>query len=323
MSNKIHNIPLTLIDPDPDQPRRYFDDDALAALSASIEDDGLLQPIEVTGNGNGRYTIVHGERRYRASRLAGCTTIRAIINDAILEGVDRLYRQAVENAQREDLGPIDEAKMYQRLMDAGESGSAISRRLGVSYATITNRLLWLDTEEDVQQLVNTGRLPRDPRAARALLSLPAGKPRIAMAKDLARRNAKIKTVVNACNALGERLAQRQKPTAPSAAPALSLSGVLPRNGRIGWERTRYVAAETCRACSLYDMAGIAEPAWAMMLETVKGTCDTCMAQVKPSITVCRECPMVDMLRRMAAVSAPERPSLNGNGRVKVGANGHV
>ena len=108
-------VRLDAIDPDPDQPRSVFNEDALRELSDSIRQDGVIQPIEVTQSSPGRYLIVHGERRWRAAQLAGLDTIPAVVRRRNYDEVTRFVRQVVENIQREDLNDVDRAAALLRL----------------------------------------------------------------------------------------------------------------------------------------------------------------------------------------------------------------
>jgi len=106
---------LDAIDPDPDQPRSTFNEDALRELADSIRQDGVIQPIEVTQSTTGRYLIVHGERRWRAAQLAGLEPIPAVVRRRDYDEVTRFVRQVVENIQREDLNDVDRAAALLRL----------------------------------------------------------------------------------------------------------------------------------------------------------------------------------------------------------------
>ena len=108
-------VRLDAIDPDPDQPRSTFHEDALRELADSIRQDGVIQPIEVTQSSPGRYLIVHGERRWRAAQLAGLETIPAVVRRRDYDEVTRFVRQVVENIQREDLNDVDRAAALLRL----------------------------------------------------------------------------------------------------------------------------------------------------------------------------------------------------------------
>ena len=113
--NKVETLPLREIEPDPGQPRKTFDDETLAELSASIAEHGLLQPIAVRPRASGGYLIVAGERRWRASRMAGLTEVPVIVKDVTDEQAMELA--LVENLQREDLDPVEEAAGIRELMD--------------------------------------------------------------------------------------------------------------------------------------------------------------------------------------------------------------
>ena len=122
-------VRVDAIDPDPDQPRSTFNDAGLLELAESIRQDGVIQPIEVTQSSPGRYLIVHGERRWRASQLAGLGTIPAVVRRRDYDDVTRFVRQVVENIQREDLNDVDRAaallrlrKLMQEELDATQAG---------------------------------------------------------------------------------------------------------------------------------------------------------------------------------------------------------
>lgn len=152
----VRMLPVRLIDPNPEQPRRRFDEDALKELAASIRAVGVLQPIIVAPAGE-RYTIVAGERRYRASRLAGLDEIPAIVRD--WDDQRRLEAALIENLQRDDLNPLEEAAGVRRLMDeAGLTQEKVAERLGKSRPAVANLLRLLTLADSVKQLVLAGRL---------------------------------------------------------------------------------------------------------------------------------------------------------------------
>lgn len=162
-------VPIDSVSPNPMQPRTDFDPERLAELVASIQKDGLLQPLIVRAAGNG-YTIVAGERRFRAARLAGLTELPVLLTEV---GTDvRLLELAlVENIQRENLNAIELALAYQRLItDCGLTQQELSGRVGKSRAAIANCLRLLSLPADIQDMVRHGRLTEG--HARALLVLP-------------------------------------------------------------------------------------------------------------------------------------------------------
>lgn len=149
-------IPVTLIDLNPDQPRRTFDPQALQELADSIREMGLLQPIVVRPMG-GRYQIVAGERRYRAARLAGLTALPCI-EKAFTDEEVRLAA-LIENLQRQDLNPMEQAVAIRSLMDtASLTQEEAARRLGKSRSALANTLRLLTLPDSVQQLVRDGAL---------------------------------------------------------------------------------------------------------------------------------------------------------------------
>ena len=163
-----NELPLDAISPNRDQPRSSFDDGQLRELADSIATHGVLQPLIVQPDGDG-YRIIAGERRLRAARLAGLSTVPAVVRTA--EGIEHLELALVENLQRADLNPIDEARGYRRLMDVGgHTQEQVARRVGKSRVTVTNSLRLLKLPQDMIAAVEHGDLSAG--HARALLAVP-------------------------------------------------------------------------------------------------------------------------------------------------------
>lgn len=160
-------IPLDAVDPNPRQPRDRFDSEPLQALADSIREVGLLQPIVVRPAGsNGRHALVAGERRLRAARIAGLTEIPAMIRDGDDQG--RLVEAVVENVQRQDLDPLEEAAAYRTLMeDFGLTHEQVAARVGKSRSAVTNSVRLLGLPGAIQTLLVGGKISAG--AARALL----------------------------------------------------------------------------------------------------------------------------------------------------------
>ena len=151
-SDRISHIKISLIDPKSDQPRKYFDKEALEQLAESIVENGLLQPILVREYGDGRYQIIAGERRFRASKIAGLSEIPAIV----LEKDDKKAAQIalIENIQREDLNPLEEALAYKSLAEEYDmTQEELSFKVGKSRSAIANMLRLLDLPDEVLTLV--------------------------------------------------------------------------------------------------------------------------------------------------------------------------
>jgi len=161
-------IPVTSISPNPRQPRRTFDDDALDELADSIREVGLLQPVVVRASGGGRYELIMGERRWRASQRAGLTEIAAIVRDT--PDTDLLRDALIENLHRQQLDPLEEAAAYQQLLDDfGATHEQLAQKIGRSRPHISNTLRLLNLPPTVQKRVAAGVLSAG--HARALLSL--------------------------------------------------------------------------------------------------------------------------------------------------------
>lgn len=165
---RLRELPIDEVHPNPAQPRRRHDTGSLEGLAASIRAVGVLQPVLVRDRRDGGFELIAGERRWRASRLAGRASLPAIVLPVGAEAT--LERALVENIQREDLSPLEEAAAYRQLLDdLGLTHETLARRLGKSRTTITNTLRLLQLAPPVQELVLEGRLSAG--HARALLPL--------------------------------------------------------------------------------------------------------------------------------------------------------
>jgi ParB family chromosome partitioning protein len=165
--DEVKSLKLTDIDPNRSQPRERFDERALRELAESIKAVGVLQPIIVRKTGD-RYEIIAGERRFRASRLAGVDEIPAIVRD--WDEQKRLEAALIENLQRDDLNPVEEAAGVKRLMEAaGLTQEKVAERIGKSRPAVANLLRLLTLPEDVQKMLIDGRLTAG--HARALVAV--------------------------------------------------------------------------------------------------------------------------------------------------------
>jgi ParB family chromosome partitioning protein len=168
-SSALLEIPVASIEPNPHQPRRHFDEESLAALTASVRELGILQPILVRRLTDDRYELIAGERRWRAARRAGLSTVPAVVRDST--ELASLEQALVENLHRADLNPLEEAAAYQQLIEEfGLTHERLSTRLGRSRAAITNTLRLFQLPPPVQKLVGDGQLSAG--HARALLATP-------------------------------------------------------------------------------------------------------------------------------------------------------
>jgi len=145
--NSARLIPITDLSPDPDQPRKTFDEEKLKELATSIKEKGIIQPITVRPSDNGKYVIVVGERRFRAAQKADLREIPCIVRE--LTGEETLILQMIENLQREDLNPVEEARGIKRLIDIGLTQTDISRIVGKSQPSISQILKILTLPENI------------------------------------------------------------------------------------------------------------------------------------------------------------------------------
>lgn len=163
------HLPIESIAPNPQQPRSHFGEESLAALADSIREVGVLQPIVVRPEGDG-YVLVLGERRCRAARIAGLDEVPAIVRSGDMDETSSLTEALIENVQREDLSPLEEAAGYQQLMeDFGLTHESVAQRVGKSRSAITNTLRLLQLPAAIQGMVGRGELAAG--HARALLAL--------------------------------------------------------------------------------------------------------------------------------------------------------
>ncbi len=205
---EVRMIRTSLIEPRRDQPRKNFDREQLQALANSISEHGVIQPIIVTEGENGYYSIIAGERRWRASKLANLLEIPAIV---------RTYDQLqiaevalIENLQREDLNPIEEALGYKTLMEKfSMTQDKVSERVGKSRSNVANMLRLLSLEDEIKELLAQNALTMG--HARALLSLPGGKGRIEAAKKIVTQGLSVRQA----EALKDEQPASKKAPAPS------------------------------------------------------------------------------------------------------------
>ena len=210
-------IAIDLIDPSPVQPRSHFDDARLQELAMSIRENGIVQPILVRPKAS-RYELVAGERRWRAAQVAGLSQIPVIVRDIPNDKV--LELALIENIQREDLNPIEEARAYKNLIETvGLTQESLAQRVGRDRSYITNHIRLLRLSDDLQQLVQNGRISAG--HARTLL----GVSEVAVQRRVARRIIEKGLSVRETERMIQQLARRSqtattKPSARSVDPNL-------------------------------------------------------------------------------------------------------
>lgn len=182
-------IPIAQISPNPYQPRKSFDEAALDELARSVREHGIVQPLLVTRAGN-QFRLIAGERRFRAAQKAGLRTVPVVVKELAREG-DALEIALIENIQREDLNPMEEATAYQQLhQEFGMTQEEIARRVGKERSTVANFLRLLRLPEPVKKLLATGQLSMG--HARALLAIDSAKKQEVLASRVVRRNLNVR-----------------------------------------------------------------------------------------------------------------------------------
>lgn len=185
-------IAIEMIEPNPDQPRTHFNETELEELADSIKEHGILQPLILREKGD-KYEIIAGERRYQAAKIAGLTEVPAIIRD--VDDETMLELALIENLQRTDLNPIEEAKGYKQLKDAsGMTQEELAKTVSKSRSSITNSLRLLDLPEEVQQMLYDGKLTAG--HARAILAVPDDDQRVKLAERVVEEGLSVRATEN-------------------------------------------------------------------------------------------------------------------------------
>ena len=310
IEEKLEVLPLEVISPNPQQPRKFFDQVELQGLSESIAEHGVLQPITVEGphtithiqqkkkkSGGKKYSIegeksnsvvyyiIAGERRYRASRMAGLKEIKCIVR-APMNGngpEDRAVLSLMENLQRADLSVIEEARAYKKMHDEyGFSQMKIANKLGINQARVGSRMQLLELEPRILEEIESGRLPKERNFVEALLSIKDSSVRVKLAILLANRKASAKAGIEACARMNEKL--MEETISPDELPAMKLT--IKKTGEL--------------RRPLYDvMAAIGKvPPWLLVEICARDVCGRCELREVASDTTCRGCTLVEFLREM-------------------------
>ena len=283
-------ILIEKIVPNPEQPRKFFNDHELRSLAESIAENGIILPLAVEETADGFYILHDGERRLRAAKLAGLKTVPAAVTPS-LNGSgsrDRLLRALVANIQRSELTPIEEAQAYQRLIDTlGLSANQVAIRVGIGQSRVKAILSLLKLDPEIQELVGQNKLPKDKRSTDALYSVVDREKRVALAKRLAERQATVNAVVDACGRLNKHL-----------------EGI----GKIGIEdipsvriATRRIPLDRPRWDALAQVGKL--PPWVLVEISSRETCEACSLREMANETICGDCALPAMLERMIGKTA--------------------
>lgn len=210
-SSSINEIALEKIYPNPDQPRRTFDEEALEELALSIKEHGVISPITLRKESNNRYMIIAGERRFRAAKIAGLAAIPAYIRTAKDEQV--MEWALIENIQREDLDAIEIALAYQRLMDEYNlTQERMSERVGKKRATVANYLRLLKLPAEIQLGIKEKKI--DMGHARAILGSPSPERQLSIYKRIVQDGLSVRKVEEIVSASKLDSSKKEKKTTP-------------------------------------------------------------------------------------------------------------
>lgn len=250
MKRELKQIPVGAMKPNPQQPRADFDEAALAELAQSLRQDGQLQPVEAEDNGDGTYTLIFGERRWRAAQLAQLETIDALVSPP-LTAAERRRRALIENVHRADMKPVELAQAYQDMADAGMSRQEIAAVVGKAMETVTTYMRLLELPAAVREKVNAGEFPVNRQATMAILSIADEDDRERLGVRLASRQQTIQGVVSAVDAYH---ALKNKPVQKRAERCRPHSGDANLT-RVVWEGRQRpdlpvydLADAACRGC---------------------------------------------------------------------------
>ncbi|MBU3805765.1 MAG: ParB/RepB/Spo0J family partition protein [Candidatus Fournierella pullistercoris] len=217
VGNSSMTLPLREIEPDKDQPRKDFAEQPLAELAASIAEHGVLQPITVRPCTTGGYKIIAGERRWRAARLAGLTEIPVLVKDVTQSQAMELA--LIENLQREDLDPVEEAFGYQQLMErCGLTQEQAAQRLGKSRSSIANSLRMLALPQRALEWLQTGHLT--PGHAKVILGLPTSDLQEQAAQQVVEHDLNVRQTEVLCKRLAKAPSEPGEPS-PAVVHALA------------------------------------------------------------------------------------------------------
>lgn len=217
--SELLTLPITKVEPRREQPRKYFDEAALQELADSISQFGLIQPIVVRKLDSGYYQIIAGERRWRASRLAGLKEVPV----RVIEADDRRTAELalVENLQREDLNPIEEAKGYKTLIEVyGLTQEEAAKSVGRSRPAITNSMRLLSLSDEVMELVEKGKLSAG--HARALVPIADAKKQLSAANEVMEKSLSVRKTEE----LAARLQRPEKAAKKTSAPLVDYAAEI-------------------------------------------------------------------------------------------------
>jgi ParB family chromosome partitioning protein len=221
-AGELRELPVELIKPNPGQPRTNFDAEALAALAASIEASGVVQPLLVRPLPDGSYELIAGERRWRAAQQAGLAKVPAVVREQA--EAERLQAALIENMVREDLNPVEEARACAALVeDLGLTKEDLARRVGRSRPAVSNLIRLLELPDETLELLEAGELSEG--HGKALLGASGNDVRRRLARDAVRAGWSVRETENKVRLAGQPKARaRRSAVSPEEAAALEAAG---------------------------------------------------------------------------------------------------
>lgn len=322
-------IPISQIDPNPEQPRTIFDNTKLQELANSIRESGLQHPITVEFvTASGRYQIIDGERRWRAHQLLKADEIEVVVRpfsgESAQGNMTRLVSALVSNEQSETLSHVERARAYKRIMDLAEEAghpmkpASLGRKIGKSTGHVKHVLSILDLDPDLQAMIHHGEFSADPRVISPLSQLPQ-EVQLELARRLIQRNASIKAMIMAINRMLATMGRRRGPgrrksgadhdgflvtPTPSLHLALDTIVELPdAAGRVPAGGLRRIALQLCSECPELPADALQPPSWLLLQRAAKQTCGECeMGQPENrNLQICKACPAVQLLKISAGI----------------------
>jgi ParB family chromosome partitioning protein len=224
-TGELLDLPVTLIKPNPSQPRTTFDPDALAALAASIEASGVVQPLLVRPLADGSYELVAGERRWRAAQQAGLEKVPAVVRDQAEP--ERLQAALIENMVREDLNPVEEAKACAALVeDLGLTKEELARRVGRSRPAVSNLIRLLELPDEALEMLESGELSE--AHGRTILGAPGNDVRRRLAREAVAGGWSVRETENRVRLAGQKRGRGKRRSTPSSARPSTTRGTPSR-----------------------------------------------------------------------------------------------
>lgn len=302
MEDLILDIPVELIEPNPDQPRTEFDEMDLQNLAFSIKEHGLVQAITVRKipEDHGKFYLIDGERRLRASKLAGLQTIKAYIKESVPECKESLIGAVIANSQRSDLNPIDEARSYEKLIKiGGYTQKKVIELVGKSATYVVMRIKLLELEQEIQVLFAHRKLSTDPGLIYAIASLPK-EIRVNTVRRFVQRGISVSSmkrnitkIINSYTSMSAMGLGHSK-KAPAVAMGVGLNKL---NRDIGDAKEE----KRAKILTLLEKSG-SIPKWKLVEEAAKKTCEECNLFDLVSLESCKECPAVDLVKHLNKLS---------------------